>query len=251
MIRKSLTLLVGLTLATSLYATDQKTICGETDDRTPSYNPKVARSLGSMTAPAGCTITMIGKTCAISAGHCHTTFGFAEFNTPLSADGRIQHPDQEDIYEIDKSTLQYANRGQGNDWAVVRIKTNSITGKYPGAIQGHYDVSFQMPKEGDMVRITGYGADYGDDDRNFAQQSHAGPIASFNRRASIMNHQADTMGGNSGSSIIHEDSGKIVAIHTHGGCYSRGGANASTLIATHSKLKKAIKSCLDWERDNL
>ena len=127
MIRKSLTLLVGLTLATSLYATDQKTICGETDDRTPSYNPKVARSLGSMTAPAGCTITMIGKTCAISAGHCHTTFGFAEFNTPLSADGRIQHPDQEDIYEIDKSTLQYANRGQGNDWAVVRIKPNSIT----------------------------------------------------------------------------------------------------------------------------
>jgi V8-like Glu-specific endopeptidase len=251
MIRKSLTLLVGLTLTASVYAANEKTICGETDDRVPSYNPKVARALGSITEPAGCTITMIGRTCAISAGHCHTTFGFAEFNTPLSANGSIQHPGQEDIYEIDKSSAVYTNGGQGNDFAVVRIKQNSLTGKLPGDAQGHYDVSFEMPAEGDMVRITGYGADYGDDDRNFAQQTHSGPITTLNRGSSVMNHQADTMGGNSGSSIIHEKTGKIIAIHTHGGCYSRGGSNASTLIASHDKLKQAIQSCLQWEEDNL
>ncbi|MCO4793992.1 MAG: trypsin-like serine protease [Bacteriovoracaceae bacterium] len=251
MIRKSLSIIAGIALTTSVYAADQKTICGESDDRTPSYNPKVARALGSMTEPAGCTITMIGKTCAVSAGHCHTTFGFAEFNTPLSQNGRIQHPKQEDIYEIDKSTLVYKNGGMGDDYAVVRIKPNTLTGKYPGIAQGHYNVSFNMPAKGDMVRITGYGADYSDNDRNFAQQTHAGPIDSLNRGSSVMNHRADTMGGNSGSSIIHEPTGKIIAIHTHGGCYSRGGANASTLIASHDALKKAITSCLQWEENNL
>lgn len=251
MIRKSLIALTALVFSTAAYTADQKTICGENDDRTPSFNPKVARALGSMTEPAGCTITMIGRTCAISAGHCHTTFGFAEFNTPLSQSGQIQHPEPQDIYEIDKATLVHENGGMGNDYAVVRIKANSVTGSLPGDVQGHYDVSFDMPKEGDLVRITGYGADYNDNDRNFAQQTHAGPIASLQRGSAIMNHQADTMGGNSGSSIIHENTGKVIAIHTHGGCYSRGGSNASTLIAAHEKAKKAVSDCLQWEKDNL
>jgi V8-like Glu-specific endopeptidase len=248
--RKSLLIFLSVGWISTSFASSEKTICGQQDDRVPSYNPKVARVL-EVGAPAGCTITMIGRTCAISAGHCLPTFEAAEFNTPLSSNGNIQHPDKEDIYMVDKSSIVSKNAGIGNDYAVLRLKANSITGKFAGDLQGHYNVSFDMPKTGDMVRITGYGADRGDRDRNFAQQTHSGPIESLPRSGAIMNHRADTMGGNSGSSIIHERTGKIIAIHTHGGCSSRGGSNGSTLIATHAKVKKAIVACLKWEQNNL
>ena len=247
---KSLLVLIALGWLSIGHANNEKTICGQQDDRIPSFNPKVARAI-ELGAPAGCTITMIGRSCAISAGHCLPTFEIAEFNTPLSQNGDIQHPAEEDIYKIDKTSIISKNGGMGNDYAVLRLKANAITGKLPGDLQGHYNVSFNLPKTGDMVRITGYGADRSDNDRNFAQQSHSGPIESLPRSGSIMNHRADTMGGNSGSSIIHEKTGKIIAIHTHGGCSSRGGSNGSTLLATHKLAKAAILKCLKWETDNL
>ena len=225
-----------------------KTICGETDDRIPSQNPKIAR-VQQRTAPAGCTMTMIGRTCAISAGHCVSTFEVAEFNTPASRGGRVQHPDPEDIYEVDKETLVYRNQGRGQDYAVVRLKANEITGKLPGDAQGFYEVSFDMPSEGDTIRITGYGADRSQGDRNYAQQTNTGPIYSI--EGSILNHRADTMGGNSGSSVILESTQQIIGIHTHGGCYSRGGSNSSTLIATQEEFKSAISECLRFEDENL
>ncbi len=242
---------VGIMLGVSAmsHADSIKTICGPQDDRQPSTNPKVARIL-QPTARAGCTVTMIGKVCAISAGHCYSTFAIAEFNTPESdSSGRIQHPAPEDIYEVDKDSVVYNNGGYGNDYAVLRLRGNSITGALPGVLQGSYPVSFKAPKKDDLVRITGYGADSNDNDRNFAQQTHSGPV--YETRGSVLNHRADTMGGNSGSSVINEETGEIVAIHTHGGCSSRGGANASTLIAANQDAKDDITACLKWEEDNL
>lgn len=228
----------------------QKTICGEVDDRLPSNNPMVARSIRSGDN-GGCTLTMIGKACAISAGHCHSTFEIAQFNTPMSQNGRIGYPAPEDSYEVDKSSITYRNGGMGNDYAVLRLLPNSVTGKLAGDAQGYYPVSFTAPNIGDIVRITGYGLDTAEPDRNLAQQSHIGPIANFSTRGGGMGHQVDTMGGNSGSSIILEDTGEIIGIHTHGGCYTRGGANGSTSIAHHPELQKAITACLEWEADNL
>lgn len=241
-------IVVSLFFISSQAFAKDKTICGERDDRTPSYNQKIARVL-KRGDRAGCTLTMIGRTCAVSAGHCDITFEIAEFNTPLSRNGQIQHPEPEDIYEVDLSSVKSVNGGRGNDWAVLRLNKNKITDKLPGDIQGNYDVSFMTPKKGDMIRITGYGADRGDADRNFAQQTDTGEIFSLN--GSIMTHRADTMGGNSGSSVILEDSNEIIGIHTHGGCGRSGGANASTLIGKHAQFKKAVKACLDWEAQNL
>ena len=62
-----------------------------------------------------------------------------------------------------------------------------------------------------------------------------------------MYHIADTMGGNSGSSIIRESDEMIVGIHTNGGCYSRGGSNSATVISENQELVKAIRACLAEE----
>lgn len=244
--------LITLTIClTSLeaYAVN-KTICGEQDDRLPSNDPIVARSI-HRGDNGGCTITMIGKTCAISAGHCVSTFEIAEFNTPASQDGQIGHSTPEDTYEIDSTSVVSRNGGMGNDFAVLRLLPNSITGKLAGEAQGHYDVSFIAPKIGDIVRITGFGLDRDEPERNLAQQSHTGPIAAFATRGGGMNHQVDTMGGNSGSSIVLESTGEIIGIHTHGGCYTRGGSNGSTSLANHPEAQQAITACLQWEADNL
>ena len=71
--------ILALLLTTGVNAAE-KSICG-TDDRVPSSLPKIGRLLGKMSDPGGCTVTMISKTCAISAGHCDSTFGIAQFAT--------------------------------------------------------------------------------------------------------------------------------------------------------------------------
>ncbi len=244
-------LLVGmimLTVSFSAQATRNKTICGETDDRLPSENSKVARIQVS-TAPAGCTFTLIGRVCGVTAGHCYTTFEQAQFNTPPSRLGRIQHSEPKDIYPVDIKSPEYTDNGQGDDFAVLRLKANTITGQLPGDVQGHYAVAMYTPRAGQEVRVTGYGADRSDPDRNYAQQTHVGKI--FNIKGSAMEHTIDTMGGNSGSSVILEATQEIIGIHTHGGCTPNGGANTSTLIAAHTQLREAILNCLRWEEENL
>ncbi len=236
-------LLLALMLTTGVSATE-KSICG-VDDRVPSSMPKIGRLLGKMSDPGGCTVTMISKTCAISAGHCDSTFGIAQFNTPPSRNGRIQHPSARDIYPVDKANSEWTYSGIGNDWAVLRIGPNAETGLYAGDVQGFYEVDFNGPQNGDLIRITGYGLDRSDPERNLAQQTHTGEVVRL--RGSAMYHVADTMGGNSGSTIIRESDQKIVGIHTNGGCYSRGGSNAATTISNNQKLIDAIRSCLAEE----
>lgn len=223
-----------------------KTICGPSDDRTPSFDAKVGR-LSVKGKHLGCTATMISDSCAITAGHCEEVLEIAEFNTPASVDGKPQASALEDVYEIDQSSIVKENAGPGKDWAVFKFKRNEITGKLPGELQGHYNVSFKTPKRGIELVITGYGRDTADADRNFAQQTNSGllkGVGSIWRGKTVLEHTVDTMGGNSGSSIINSENDEIIGIHTHGGCHSSGGANMGTLISKHSELKAAIKACL-------
>lgn len=242
-------LLGALTLVASIntYA-DGKSICGNNDDRILSFEPKVGR-LSTLEDNKGCTATLIGDSCAITAGHCKPVLIRAEFNTPVSIGGVPQASAPEDVYMIDESTIKLEDAGPGKDWAVFKFTPNAITGKLPGQVQGHYDVSFKSVKKGGMIRITGYGVERGDATGNFAQQTHTGKLVKvgtlFNR--THLKHTADTTGGNSGSSIILEDTQEIIGIHSHAGCTRSGGSNQGTLLNKHKELVKAIKACLNSE----
>lgn len=232
-----------------------KTICGPTDDRVPSTNPKIARALDSRTGTGGCTITMISKSCAISAGHCKGVLKVAEFNTPASRNGNIQHPEAKDVYDIDQSSIVYKSNGPGDDWAVFKVKKNDITGEYAGDAQGFYNVSYDVPELGTILRITGYGLDRSEPTKNLAQQTNSGELTGigidddwYGNRPAALTHKVDTMGGNSGSTIIRESDDMIVGIHTHGGCSSWGGGNQGTLISKHEVLMNHIKSCLESDK---
>lgn len=237
-----------LTLGSTAFAGPQ-TICGPDDDRALSYESKVGR-LAVQGEHKGCTLTMISESCGISAGHCLPVLEKAEFNTPISIDDEPQASDAKDVYLIDKDSIVHEHAGPGKDWAVFNVKPNAITGNLPGSVQGFHTVSFDTPSKGALLSITGYGRDNDDADKNFAQQSHMGNLESVGgtwRGPAVLQHTVDTMGGNSGSSIIDETSGQIVGVHTHGGCRSTGGANMGTLISAHEEFKAAIRACLNRE----
>ena len=102
---KSILLLAAVLSSTSIRATAQtviapdKSICGTKDLRQISYDSKVARAR-AIGDNAGCTVTMIGKSCAVSAGHCTSTFDIIEFNIPDKSDkGENTFAAAEDTYK--------------------------------------------------------------------------------------------------------------------------------------------------------
>lgn len=227
----------------------EKSICGPSDDRELSSVSPIGR-LSSGDAYMGCTVTMIGERCAISAGHCDVVFDRAEFNTLPSENEEPVPSAPEDTYFIDKDSIVFENLGPGQDWAVFKIKANEITGKLAGSVQGYYSVSMEKPTLGETLRITGYGVASGNSTGNFAQQTHTGELLGFGHiffNNKIIRHGVDTMGGNSGSTIISEGTQQVVGIHTHGGCRERGGSNMGSTIYNNTDLQDAILSCLESE----
>jgi len=224
------------------------TQCGPVDDRLPSVEPRVCRTLTSPTATAGCSAAMVGHATILTAGHCVTTFRpVAEFNCPPSVGGSIRHPGPEDQYLGNQTTLVFVNGGTGNDYAVYEVNRHSSTGLLPGDVQGFYGVRPNAPVNGATLRITGYGADSPDPDRNYAQQTHTGPLTAV---ASRLQYQVDTQGGNSGSGVIEEATQQYVGVHTHGGCSTGGtGANSGTSVALNAAFTSAVAASLQRAND--
>lgn len=240
--------LIGATSnAFTLKYFNQKSICGPTDDRVFSYDPKIGRAQAEATDKAGCSITMIGKTCAISAGHCEPVLKMVEFN-PKHPDsmGTGGHATPEDIYRVDQRSITHVYN-YGEDWAVFQLKPHAVSGDLAGEVYGTYPVSFKKPKKGAEVIITGYGIDRVNHERYGTQQTHSGLITKVSTFSDELKYRVDTEPGNSGSSVILESTGEIVAIHTNGGCsdYSNSTSNRGTLISSNKDLQKAIKSCLN------
>ncbi|EPZ50663.1 trypsin [Bacteriovorax sp. BAL6_X] len=233
-------------LSPSIFALE-KSICG-IDDRVPSQDPKVGRALYSETADNACTVTMISNNCAISVGHCNEYFKLVEFNTPASDKEGLNYSAKEDVYKVDESTIVYSNAGPGNDWAVMKLLPNIHTEYAAGQVQGFYELDYTVPESKALISITGHGYDV-EVERSFAQQNGIGYLESVGRTG-VIRHKVDTTGGNSGSSIINLKSGKIIGVHSHGGCSRSHFSNATNLgtsVATNLKFKKAIQACLDTE----
>lgn len=222
-----------------------RTICGATDDRLPSTDPRVGRVISN-----GCTAWLINDAqhCMLTAGHCAAASGFnvIEFNYPISNnEGVWQHAHPDHQYVIDAASTQFLNSGIGDDYAHFGCFANSNTGLSPFAAQG---VSFILatsppPVAGQTLRITGNGTSgvsvplsY-----NRAQKTHTGAFTGHDSNA--LSYTVDTTGGNSGSPVIDETTGLAIGIHTHGGCTTGGGANAGTAI-NHPGLVNAIANPL-------
>ncbi|MDH4070365.1 MAG: T9SS type A sorting domain-containing protein [Ignavibacteria bacterium] len=204
--------------------------CGPVDDRIPSADARAARLLD-----IGCTAWLICDGRFISAGHClssSTLIDVVQFNVPPSLpNGTIQHPGPEDQYTYVTNSRIYTNGGVGNDWGVFEVNTNTTTGLTALEAQGdHFELVQNLTTP--TIRITGYGVDFNNGDRNQTQQTHAGPNAASS--GTTMRYQTDTEGGNSGSPVIDEATNSALGVHTHGGCTTGGGGNNSGTSLFHA-----------------
>lgn len=205
------------------------TICGTTDDRVLSSDPRSGR------IDASCSAWLFSEFAVGTAGHCMTagTLGkVLHFNVPLSsAAGTPQPSHPNDQYAL-SSFLQSLNGGVGADWATMNAVRNSNTRLYPGQAQGSWYTIVPAPAfaAGQVIRVTGYGTgngSTGSPTANQAQKTHTG-LRQTTATATALRYGTDTTGGNSGSAILAEATGFMIGVHTHGGCSSTGGGNSGT-----------------------
>ncbi len=106
----------------------------------------------------------------------------------------------------------------GLDMAVCRI------GGSPGSRYGWSEFATTNAAVGDMLAIIGHPLGQ-------PKRIEAGPATTLSGSA-IRYNDIDTLGGNSGSGILHSPSGRVVGVHTNGGCNSAGtGSNSGVAIA--------------------
>lgn len=218
-------------------------ICGN-DDRISHQDPRIGRIQAVAGSSDVCTATMIGPTCAISAGHCVKHLKTVEFNVPASVGGLTQRAAPQNIYPVDMASIAYANESS-DDWAVFQIKKNTKTQKTAGQIAGYYRVKFDEPQVGQDITISGFGLDdrFGGE-RNFTLQTDHSDLLTtrsmvYGRKLS---YRVDSRGGSSGSAIIRTREQDIIGVHTNGGCNS--GDNYGTSIAFSPNFAAAIRQCL-------
>ncbi len=227
----------------SLYALN-KSICGMVDSRVPSTDSAIGRLLAHPQGRDACTATLISDRCALTAGHC-LAYSWMEFNVPASVKGKMTYAAKEDLYQRDK-VFGREEVMPGFDWLVFSLKKNSITDLYPGQVQGFYQVEREIPSAF-LVSVTGYGM-HSSENLTYTQQRALGELLKFDSSKLLIEHRADTYGGNSGSAIIDSVSEKIIGIHTHGDCIDSDNfpksSNMGTLIWQNTKLQQAIDLCL-------
>lgn len=247
-----------------IYADELERICGGTDSRQLSNDLRIGRTNN------GCTINLISRTCAITAGHCTRNLKHAAFNVPKSIKTWPQDSDPKDIYQVVADSLRFQKPTvglSGRDWAVVRLHKNMITNNYAGDTQGYYPVHYMVPKKGDIVRITGFGVDerkISGQEGNTAQQSSTGSVlgsesstgkstwGGTSSSKSLLAYDVDTQPGLSGGAVIYEKTGEIIGIHTYGMCAAKEPGNrhnGGTLFANKPDLQNAIKNCLASEEN--
>ncbi|WP_374029929.1 hypothetical protein [Bdellovibrio bacteriovorus] len=242
-------------------------ICGKTDDRTLSFDPKVGR-LAREGEHQGCAATLIGRSCVITVGACAEDRDYVEFNAPVSIAGIPQASAPEDTYYVKRGSAVFRQKGISNQWAVMELEPNRITQKLPGDVQGFYQVAKKKYYNNEPIRVVSYSyalndTDYvrsGDvlpntlgDSMNFAQQVSRGLLvkAGIFLIPEIVEHNADTSYGSWGAPIISERTNEIVGINTHGGCQAKyvvkAGArytNSGTSAFGSKSFRDAIAACL-------
>jgi V8-like Glu-specific endopeptidase len=221
------------------------TICGNTDDRALSTDPRACRN-----QPTGCTSWMINDCnhCFLTAGHCASGVNVIQFNVPLStASGAIQHPGPQDQYAVDQTSKQTnGGQGVGNDWAYFGVFANSTTGLTPHQANGGqaYDLlPTPPPVNGQILRVSGYGSTTAPVSPTWylVQKTHSAPYSVFS--GTTVQYVVDTTGGNSGSPVFLDGTNQAISIHTHGGCTTTGGVNSGT-GSNHPGLQAALANPL-------
>lgn len=150
------------------------------------------------------------------------------FNYQVDSSGNLRAEQSFPILEL----IEY--RLGGLDMSLCRIGGN------PGAIFGRTTLSTTDAAPPDMLCIIGHPAGQ-------PKRIEAGPTTSITGNL-ITYNDIDTLGGNSGSGILRASDGRLVGIHTNGGCTpsspSGGGSNFGQRIAAVIAASPTLRTLL-------
>lgn len=185
-------------------------------------------SEGNVKGAPWCTGTLIGKDTFITAGHCFSqnrrvpvkngnvisSFEMAKlmrvnFNYQYSGTSNILRSDT-----VDYPVLELLEMGNdsGVDYAIIKLRRDNM-GKLPGERFGIIPVSSLPAAVQEMLVVI----QHPDGDPKVVE---AGPVSSLTT-GWINYNDIDTRAGSSGSALISAVTGKIVGVHTDGGCDKR------------------------------
>jgi V8-like Glu-specific endopeptidase len=212
--------------------TEQLSICGSTDDSqfVNSYNGSLGPSIafvasnkvskGAMESSNAdnsskyCSGTLISNNTFLTAGHCvdsSTVGDYVAFNYERAAGSTTLLTQSH--FRI-SAVLEDALGGV--DYAILRLDGS------PGTTFGFATVATADPATGAAITIIGHPA-------GAPKKIEAGTVSSFSGN-SIRYGNLDTLGGSSGSGVL-DSSGRVIGVHTNGGCTSTGGTNSGQRIS--------------------
>ena len=208
---------------------------------------------GNVSGVRWCTGTLVTNDLFLSAGHCfdqaggdwqrpmtNGTFNVippAEIATNMHVNFNFQ-ADPTGVMRTEQSfaileLVEY--RLGGLDYAIVRLAGS------PGQLFGTVTVAPNDPALNDMLCIIGHPAGQ-------PKRVEAGQLTNLSGNQ-IQYNDIDTLGGNSGSAVLHAPSREIVGVHTNGGCNTTGtgfnfGVRVSRLLEESPTLQRVARPML-------
>jgi V8-like Glu-specific endopeptidase len=218
-----------------------KVVIGE-EDRNVTDDPSVGRLRKERKGNyLFCTATLVSRSCALTAGHCSIVFEVLEFDLEV-VPNRFRFGSPENVFVVDRSRVIKSSNGKGDDWAVLPLKPNRKTGRYPGDDRPIVPLASRQPLASDVVFVTGYGA--AENEFSFSQQSSEGKISRVVTGVGVgpyLEHDVDTGNSSSGSPLRSVESGEILGIHTHGD--SARMVNSGSIVPGNVALVQALEAC--------
>ncbi len=176
-----------------------------------------------------CSGTLISDNLFLTAGHCISAGpAFVVFDYQLG----VESSDW-DFHAVVGAPVENGFEMRGSlDFAILELEDSPGTGiDASGNVRGFANVSTSIPSRGSTVTIIQHPA-------GEQKKVEAGQVSGVSGNF-LLYSSLDTLGGSSGSGVLDRQ-GRLISVHTNGGCSASGGSNRGVTISSISRVSSIL-----------